>query len=202
MLQLHSHPLSTFGRRVDIALLEKNIQVDRVVVDMPQGAHRKPPYLKLNPFGRVPTLVDGDFVLPESTAILEYLEATFPEPALVPDDPQGRALVSLHMKWCDIEFAAHAHRILFPKRFIAQEKWRRQELATAKAAIERFLPILDQQLQGKTYLVRERYSLADLCYVPFVHFMELLDVAPPAHVSGWIDRLLARPSSKATVPAM
>lgn len=67
MLQLYTHPLSTFGRRVQIALLEKGIDCETVVVDMPKGAHRAPEYRGLDPYGRVPTLVDGDFVLPDVT---------------------------------------------------------------------------------------------------------------------------------------
>ena len=69
-----------------------------VLVDIDKGEHRGAAYLEINPHGRVPTLVEDDFVLYESTAILEYLEACFPAPALVPADARGRALVAMHMK--------------------------------------------------------------------------------------------------------
>ena len=72
---------------------------------MTAGAHKQQPYLGLNPYGRVPTLQEDDFVLYESTSILDYLEATHPAPALVPTDAQGRALVSMHMKLCDLQLA-------------------------------------------------------------------------------------------------
>lgn len=89
-------------RRVAMAMIEKNIPHENVLVDIAARAHRSPAYLALNPYGRVPTLVEDDFVLYESTAILDYLEARFPAPALVPADARDRALMAMHMKLCDL----------------------------------------------------------------------------------------------------
>ena len=83
-IKLHYHPFSTYSRRVRIALSEKQIAHELVVVDMVARKHREQPYLSLNPYGRVPTLEEDGFVLYESTSILNYLEATHPTPALVP----------------------------------------------------------------------------------------------------------------------
>ena len=80
MLKVHYHPLSTFARRVRIALIEKGIEADLVEVDMAASVHRSPAYLALNPYGRVPTLEEEGFILYESTAILDYLEAMYPTP--------------------------------------------------------------------------------------------------------------------------
>ncbi len=62
-IKLHYHPLSTYSRRVLIALAEKQIPHELVVVDMAAGQHRQQPYLSLNPYGRVPTLEGDDLVL-------------------------------------------------------------------------------------------------------------------------------------------
>ena len=121
MRRLHQHPFSTYARRVRIALLEKDIPCQLVDVDMAAGEHRKPAYHALNPYGRVPTLEEDDFVLYESTAILGYLEATHPEPPLVPADARGRALVDMHMKLCDIQLARQTGAIIFPKRFLPRD---------------------------------------------------------------------------------
>src|ERR1700674_2873169 len=94
-IRLHYHPFSTYSRRVLIAFHEKHIEHELVVVDMVARKHREQPYLALNPYGRVPTLEENGFVLFESTAILNHLEATRPLPALVPADARGRALVSM-----------------------------------------------------------------------------------------------------------
>jgi len=84
-LKLYYHPLSTYSRRVLIVLAEKQVPHELSIVDMPARRHREQPYLSLNPYGRVPTLQEDEFVLFESTAILNYLEATHPTPPLAPD---------------------------------------------------------------------------------------------------------------------
>jgi glutathione S-transferase len=68
MLHLYYHPRSTFSRRVRVALLEKQIEHEATVVDLATGEHRKPAFLALNPYGRVPVIDDKGFVLYESAA--------------------------------------------------------------------------------------------------------------------------------------
>ncbi len=204
-IKLHYHPLSTYSRRVLIAFAEKQIPHELVVVDMVARRHREQPYLSLNPYGRVPTLdatLDEDgFVLFESTAILNYLEATRPSPPLAPADARGRALVDMHMKLCDLQLTRHAGTIIFPKRFLPKEKWNMAAIAEAKAEIEKHLAILDKQLAGKTYLLAEQFSLAEVCYAPFLEFLPLMEITPPSAVAAWSARVLARPSAVATRPA-
>lgn len=201
MITIHHHPDSTFARRVAMAMIEKNIPHEKVLVDMAARAHRSPAYLALNPYGRVPTLVEDDFVLYESTAILDYLEARFPAPPLVPVDARGRARVAMHMKLCDLQLARQAGTIIFPKRFLSPARWNHDAMALAKAEIETHLAILDPQLSGRSYLVADAYSLADLCYTPFLQFLPLMGITPPPAVAAWAARLLQRPSASQTAPA-
>lgn len=199
-LKLHYNPLSTFSRRVLIAFAEKQVPHQLVVVDMAARRHREQPYLSLNPYGRVPTLEEDGFVLFESTAILNYLEATRPAPPLVPADARGRALVDMHMKLCDLQLTRHAGTVIFPKRFLPKERWNAAAMAEAKAEIEKHLAILDKQLAGKTYLVAEQFSLAEVCYMPFLDFLPLMEITPPTAVAVWSERLLARRSAVTTRP--
>ncbi len=201
MLKLHYHPLSTYSRRVRIACLEKGLEVELVELDMAKGAHRSPDYLRLNPYGRVPTLEEDGFVLYESTAILGYLEETRPAPPLVPADARGRALVAMHMKLCDIQLARQTGIIIFPKRFLPRERWDEAAMAQAKKEIEKHLGIVEQQLAGKEWMVGERYSLVEVCYTPFVEFFSLMEIAPPPAVTAWTARMLGRPSARETKPA-
>jgi glutathione S-transferase len=201
MLKLHHHPFSTFSRRVRIALLEKNIPCELVEVDMMARAHRGPAYLALNPYGRVPTLEEEGFVLYESTAILEYLEATHPTPPLVPADARGRAHVAMHMKLCDIQMARQTGTIIFPKRFLPKDRWDEAAMAQAKKEIEKHLEIVDSQLKGRECLVGNSYSLVEVCYTPFVEFLPLMEITPPPAVAAWVRRMLDRPSAQQTKPA-
>jgi len=200
MLKLHQHPFSTYARRVRIALIEKNVEAELVEVNIPAHAQKEAAYLSLNPYGRVPTLVDGDFVLYESTAILEYLEATHPTPSLLPPDIKQRALVAMHMKLCDLQMARPAGVVVFSKRFLPEAIWRLEEMAKATKEVERHFAILDRQLDGRQFLVAERYTLADLCYVPYLEFLALFELTAPPNVAAWSKRLLSRPSSIATRP--
>jgi glutathione S-transferase len=155
----------------------------------------------LNPYGRVPTLEEDGFVLFESTAILNYLEATRPSPPLIPADARGRALVDMYMKLCDLQLTRYAGTIIFPKRFLSKERWNTSAMAEAtKAEIDKHLLILDKHLDGKTYLVAEQFSLAEVCYMPFLDFLPLMEISPPPAVASWSQRLLARPSAVATRP--
>ncbi|HVM98086.1 MAG TPA: glutathione S-transferase family protein [Candidatus Acidoferrales bacterium] len=201
MLKLHHHPFSTFSRRVRIALIEKDIPCELIEVDMMARAHRGPAYLALNPYGRVPTLEEDGFILYESTAILEYLEATHPTPPLVPSDARGRALVAMHMKLCDIQMARQTGTIIFPRRFLPKDRWDEAAMTQAKKEIEKHLEIVEQQLVGKEYLVGNRYSLVEVCYTPFVEFLGLMEITPPPAVAAWVQRMLDRPSAQQTKPA-
>jgi glutathione S-transferase len=200
MLRLYHHPFSTFGRRVRVALLEKKIEHESIVLDMTNRAHKAPEYLALNPYGRVPTIDDDGFVLYESAAILEYLEATRPKPALTPADARGRALVDMHLRLCDLQMARPAGAIVFPKRFLPKEKWDAAAIAQAKGEIEKHLAIVETTLGNREYLVGEAFSLADIAYLPFLHFLPLMEIEPGPRVAAWAKRLLARPSAQATVP--
>ena len=201
MLKIYYHPLSTYSRRVTIALAEKGIAHEKVLVDMGARKQREPEYQALNPYSRVPTLVDGDFVLYESTAILNYLEARYPEPALVPADLEGRALVDMHMKLCDLQFTKQCGTIFFPKRFLPKERWDEAVFAKMRTEIDKHLAILERQLEGRQYVVGDRYSLVEVCYTPFVGYFDLMEVKPPPRVAEWSKRLLARPSAVQTAAA-
>jgi len=201
MLRLHYHPLSTFSQRIRIALLEKDIPTELVEVDLLARAQFQPEYLSKNPYGRVPALDEDGWVLYESTAILEYLEATRPTPPLVPPDPRGRARMAMHMKLCDLEFAGPARTILLPKRFLPRDRWILEPMEKARVKIEKHLAILEPEIQGRQFLAGDRFTLADVCYAPFLQFLPTLDVTPGPAVQSWAGRVVERPSVRETRPA-
>jgi glutathione S-transferase len=201
MIRLYYHPLSTFSRRVWMACLEKDIPFERIELDVRGGELQSPAYLAKNPYGLMPTIEEDGFVLHESTAILEYLEARHPEPPLVPADPRGRGLCAMHIKLCDLHIGAHTRDLIWPTRFLRREKWDLAAMAAARADIQRHLDKLAPALESKTWLCGDAYTLADLCYTPFTHFFAALEIVPPAPVAEWAARLADRPSARATVPA-
>ncbi len=92
-MKLYGYYLSSNVYRARVALNLKGVAYEDEIVDVLKGDAASPEYRVLNPQGKIPALRDGDTVVAQSLAILEYLEETFPEPPLLPADPAGRARV-------------------------------------------------------------------------------------------------------------
>ncbi|HUT51503.1 MAG TPA: glutathione S-transferase family protein [Alphaproteobacteria bacterium] len=101
MLTLYHFNNSVCSEKVRMVLFEKGIEWESREVDLFKSEQFDPEYLKLNPKGVVPTLVDEGHTLTESTLIAEYLDDKHPEPALKPADPAARAEMRLYSKACD-----------------------------------------------------------------------------------------------------
>ena len=122
MLVLYHHGSSTCAAKVRFALEEKQLEWEGRYIDILAGEQFHEDFLKINPKGVVPVLVDGDLVIPESTIICEYLEDNFPNPALMPADAEGKANVRRWTKAVDEELhpacsaityvMSHRHTIL------------------------------------------------------------------------------------------
>ena len=93
-MKLYHTPISPNSRRVWIALLEKNLDFELVEIHL-DGDHLDPEFGAMNPFHRIPVLVDDDFTVVESLAILDYLETKYPEPAMLPKEPKDLAVVRM-----------------------------------------------------------------------------------------------------------
>lgn len=200
-MKLYWHPFSVFPRRVRISLREKRIACDEIVVDLPGGALRTPALAHLNPFGQVPVLEDGVLTISESSAILEYLEETYPTPALLPASSIARARVRELMAWSGDYLAPAWKGIAAP--LFSDVKPDDPSVAAARAAFAHHLDVLEQRLGANDWLAGA-YSLADVCYAPFVTVLallgagDLLDDRP--RVAAWIERLAARPAVRDTAP--
>ncbi|XP_022895614.1 glutathione S-transferase zeta class-like [Olea europaea var. sylvestris] len=91
-LKLYSYWRSSCACRVRIALKLKGLDYEYIAINLLKGDQKSPEFLKLNPLGYVPVLVDGEFVVADSFAILLYLEEKYPQHPLLPKDLQKRAL--------------------------------------------------------------------------------------------------------------
>ena len=202
-MKLYWHPFSIFPRRVRVALLEKQLAFEDVLVDLPRGATRSAEFRRLNPFGQVPVLEDDGLVIYESLAILEYLEERHPTPALLPADAANRARTR-QLMYTAGDFAPPLKRWL-TRLFEPEAAWDRPDQERAATELAAHLDILETLLPEREYLAGSAFSLADVAYVPLVCELEmcllghLLPPRPAVH--AWTNRLRARPSVKATSPA-
>ena len=143
----------------------------------------------LNPYGKVPVLVDGDTVIYESAVINEYLDEKFPEVSLMPSDLAKRAEVRIWIDFCNTRLQAAAGNIRHDHEVEKNKKRLREHLET-----------LDNRMAGRDYIVDD-YSLADITYVPFFtrqdsYRTSITDDLP--NVKRWRDTLLERPKVKST----
>lgn len=177
MITLYNADRCPYCVRVRLVLAGKGVEHDVHEIDL---SDRDPMLRALNPRDKVPVLVHDDAVLTESAAINEYLEEVFPEPRMMPTDPQGRALVRrLMAAFDDLSDAYYDHRRS------------RDSLPELHAE----LGVLDGWLEHRRYLAGDELSLADPGYWPWVARMQRMeiDLAQHPNVSAWKVRLEARP---------
>ena len=101
MLKLYDYPDCPFCQKVRVVLAEKDLEYEKIFVDLRKQEQKLPDFLRLNPYGKVPVLVDEDEVIYDSTIIDEYLEEEYPLPRLMPEDSQGRSRVRILEDYCD-----------------------------------------------------------------------------------------------------
>jgi maleylacetoacetate isomerase/maleylpyruvate isomerase len=162
---LYSYWRSSAAYRVRIALALKGIDYEIRTVNLRSKEHREPAYLGVNPQGLMPCLIDGDAVLTQSLAIVEYLEERYPEPALLPKDPVDRAKVRAAAQV--IVADVHAINNLRVLNYLKRELGQNQAALDAWIAkwIGEGFDVLEASARAP-YLFGDSVTLADLCLVP------------------------------------
>lgn len=192
MLTFYYHPLSPIARRVWIALLEKELTFEAVIVELQHKQQFHADFLALNPFHHIPVLVDQDVCLIESIAILDYLELQYPNPALMPQSPAAIARIKMLQMVSLNE--------LSPKLmdFLAAGETPISE--TILAQIGTVLKFFTDQLGEHPFFGGDCLSLTDIVFgitVSLLHRMGLSLVDYPA-IDDWRSRLSTRPSWRLT----
>jgi glutathione S-transferase len=196
MLKLYDYPDCPFCQKVRVVLAEKDLEYDKVLVDLRKQEQKAPEFLRLNPYGKVPVLVDEDEVVYDSTIINEYLEEEYPLPRLMPEDSQGRARVRLLEDYCDNSFIPPTTMLLSQLRKPEGER-DAQRVEQAREELRRCLYFLRDHLDGTEYLVGAEFTLADAAFAPRMMVIGRLgfEFEPAlAPVQGWLDRIRSRPS--------
>lgn len=200
---------SPFAWRVQLALEHKALPYERRVLSFAAGDTRKPEFVALNPRHRVPTIVDGDFVLYESNAIVEYLDEQYAGrgPALFPGDARQRALVRRMVSEVDSWYSPAVDRLV-DEATKKLEDLDREALAAAKRGVADELSMFARSLRGD-YLAGS-LSAADFALYPLVAFLFRVEqkrmpdlgaqaLLPPS-IAGWKSRMEALPFLDRTIP--
>jgi glutathione S-transferase len=198
MLKLYDFKSSPNCQRVKVVLEEKKLPYEIVNIDLRAGAQKTPAYLKINPYGKVPAIVDGDTVLYESCIINEYLDEKYPATRLMPSDPAARAKARIL-----IDFGLTQMDSMYTKlrmEMTKDEKERNPETVTAaKDDVKKRLQRLEQELGDQEYLMGT-FSLVDVDLIPRFTRLEGFGVLPDPslpRLSQYLQRMKERPSVKA-----
>ncbi|GBF49349.1 glutathione S-transferase, N-terminal domain protein [Leptospira ryugenii] len=200
MLQLYSHPNSTYSQRVRIYFVWKEIPFEILPVALEKLENRKKPFIEINPHGKVPVLKDGDWILCESYAIMRYVEEKFPDTKpLIPIGMKERALLTQYACQAETEFTIPASFVYFAKKFIKEEKWDLNRMKESTKRVGRHLDSLDSFFQSRKYFFEEQFGFMEIMYAPFINNISYMELEVPTNVQLWIDRVLSEPAVKSVL---
>jgi glutathione S-transferase len=206
---LHGYKYSVYLRIVRMTLLEKGVAWTHVEVD-PFAETIPQDYLALHPFGRVPTLTDGDFVLYETTAITRYIDEAFPDPYLQPKAPRDRARMNQIIAILDSYGYWPMVRQVFSQRVFNAVLGRIPDEGMIAEGLSRSRTVLAaiESLAGaNAVLVGQALSLADLHLAPMMAYFTAAEegsrmLADYPKLSGWWEALRERESLIKTEPGL
>jgi glutathione S-transferase len=208
---LYSAPLSLFSRKVEIALVEKGVSFDRVLVPFTQTkgyAPKHPAVIAANPKRQVPVLVDDGLTLYDSTVIIEYLDDKYPNPPLLPREPKARARCRLLELEADEILLLPVRDLMFRSEPPGQDTARRAEQVRAAIKAENVILVnyaaLAAKLGAQEFFCGA-FSVADIATFMNIHHGLRLG-APPLvdheNLSIWHSRLAKRPSFATVIAEM
>lgn len=201
-MKLYNLEMSPNSRKARAVIYELGLPVEIESVNLREGKHKGADYLKLNPNGKMPTLMDGDFTVWESNAILLYLASTAGK--LIPSDPRGRAVVGQWLFWQSSHFGPAVGKVTWErilKPMFGMGTPDEAAIATGTRDFETCAGVMDAALDNKDWIAGE-LSIADFSIAAWADFgMQgglSLDKFPRA--KAWFNRISERDSFRKSTP--
>jgi glutathione S-transferase len=191
-LYVDSNYLSPYAMSAYVALREKAIPFQAIALDLAAGAQREPRFAKASITQRVPTLVDGEFVLSESSAIAEYLEDAYPGTPLYPSEPRARARARQIQAWLRSDLMPIRQERSTECVFCAAID--RPLSDEAKAAAARLFAAGLELLGSRRNTLFDRWSIVDVDLALMLNRLVLNGDAVPDHLANYAKKQWQRPS--------
>jgi glutathione S-transferase len=204
-MKLYAFPPSPNTWKVRAVAAHLGIPLELELVDLIKGGSHSPGYLAINPTGRTPTLVDGDFKLWESTAIMQYIASQKPN-SLWPSDARAQADIARWQSWQLAHFSKEGcEPLLFQRLVKPLLNLGAPDEAIVARGLECFnkeAKVLDAHLTKQPYLVGKEPTLADFSVAAPLFYADRagMPLAPYAKVRDWFARVSALPCWLETAP--
>jgi glutathione S-transferase len=206
-MRLYGFPPSPNTWKVRAVAAHLNLPLELEFVDLTKGEQRTPAYLAINPTGRTPVLIDGDFTVWESNAIMQYLASQKPN-SLWPNDTRVRADITRWQCWQLAHWGSDAcvplvfNRLV--KRLLNLGPPDQAAVAKATEAFNKEAKVLDTHLAEQPYLVGKELTLADFSVAANLLFAKEADmpIGPYLRMQEWFGRVSALPCWRETAPQL
>jgi glutathione S-transferase len=198
MLKLYYSPIHVNPRRVWITLIEKGLEFELVEIKLVNDDNLKPEFSELNPFQRIPVLVDDGFTMVESLAILDYIEAKYPNPPMLPTEAKDLAIVRMVQHICVHEILP-AREPLMSVMFNLPEQ-NPETIEKAKIKVITALKFLENLLDDRPYFGSNNITLAEVVAGTMIPVLPKTGISLNDYpkLTAWCDRITARPSWQTT----
>jgi glutathione S-transferase len=178
-----------------VVLYEKSIPYETVPVDLVKKEQKRPEFLKMNPYGKVPVLVDGNTIIYESCIINEYLEEKYPDTPLLPADPGLRSKIRILIDY-GVNRTYPAYERLRNEMLKVESERNLEVISEAKQELKGLLQRFEDEIGDQPYLAGD-FSLLDAAVIPrFLRIEAWGPLADPAlpRLIKWLERMKGRPS--------
>jgi glutathione S-transferase len=178
-----------------VVLYEKNLSYETIPVDLVKKEQKRPEFLQMNPYGKVPVLVDGNTIVYESCIINEYLEEKYPDPPLMPKDPGLKSKIRILIDY-GVNRTYPAYEKLRNEMLKLESERNLEVVSEARQELKTLLQRLENEIGNQPFLAGD-FSLVDAAVIPRFLRLEawgpLTDPALPRLIS-WLERMKRRPS--------
>lgn len=194
-MRLYTHPLSGNSYKAELLLSHLGVSCEKVVVDIFKGEHKTEEFKKLNPNCKIPVLVDGDFVMWESNALLFYIARKFAPTPYLPEDPDRFGMVAQWVLFGKTSIDPALALARFWTKFLPADQVNPDALAQKRREGESVLGIMNKCLPECGEFLAGGYTIADMACYPYIALAGEggVDVSEYPEVSEWLKKVESQP---------
>ncbi|HVB82853.1 MAG TPA: glutathione S-transferase family protein [Candidatus Binataceae bacterium] len=186
--------LPTRSIRVRWTLQELGVDFEAITVNLIAGEHRRPAFLKINPAGKLPVLVDGDVTLTESIAIVLYLGEKYPDKGFVPKDLKQRAELNRWLMFAATELEQPLWRMAKNTSLYPEDRRLPADVVLAREDFAPMAAVLDQHMKSREFVMGDKVTVADFVTaytLDWANQVQLLDGFP--RLKAYMTKMYERP---------